>query len=127
MEKYKKAVLDVDRFQEKCLIDGKIKEFLRQKEIIDFADSLEIIDGKQTLLVFTLLPNNLQPRSDNFKMEAIITIDSSHKAILAIEARHYKMTEVNHGDLENPNLSRELVLYGTAKCKNLEQSNSENN
>ena len=126
LEKYKRAVLNVDRFQENCPFDGKTNEGLLQKVIINDAESLEIIDGKQPLLVFTVLSASEEIEANNFKNEVIIMTDSSHMAIHAIEARNYKMTEVNHGDLENPNFSNELVLFGKAKCKNLEQPISEN-
>ena len=127
LKKYKKAVLDVDPFKDNCIFYGKTNGFLRHKMIITDATSLEIIDGVQSLLVFTYQRTGQEIESNNFKNEVIISIDSSHKAILSIEARGYKMIEVNHGDLENPILSKELVLYGTAKCNNFAEPNLENN
>ena len=116
LQQYKDAVLSVDSFVN-C-IDYSEASFrnitIFHRSIIDNAQSLEVTEGRQPLLIFTELNENED--AVKFKFQTLVSTDQSYKNILSIVAVAYKAGIVNRGDLRNPNMGPGYVPLWKANC-----------
>ena len=110
MEDYKKALL-ISIKQNQDVITGCDPRWVNDT-FNAVEDILKSDQSSQPLIIF----NRYYEVNERLLHRLIFTTDASLKKVVQVDAEIYKMSEINQGDLGNPDFVEDYVLQGKWNC-----------